>query len=484
VPLAAPRDPSRGDDGRGGNATRAFDVEGACHTAVPGEKCYEAVLWAIMVGVLLHPSWYPTVTAASGFETFQSLLHETGHGGCPKPCAIPWSIPPFSPSEREPNGTVCNIQAAALNANDDITPMWNLTNATEDACFRNLLSKHVVKAPQREVQQDRNWCWAGLKEVGCHRHLGLPYTWGENYAFALAAGVTAKSPKFYPLRTPEICDRRELGAPREWTMAERRKARTWYQEHVATYVLTIARSIERQNRISARLQELDISFAFVFGIDLREESALQEALDEGLIPRDFNFSRAQAEANEDKNGMGLYGSILGTVGCAAGHFRAQKQALRISPSKPIAVVFEDDISPEPDFVMRLWSLVTEEVPCDWQAVSLSSKCPFGRCVSPHLTRVQPDVNEPAWRCRHGVNYGFQGMMYRTAEIEALQAKWKPVVFDETRPHCFDVDVALASISDSVAFYAVPAVQTPGFVKQLDQGSSRIDINFDEKLVIA
>jgi hypothetical protein len=123
--------------------------------------------------------------------------------------------------------------------------------------------------------------------------------------------------------------------------------------------------------------------------------------------------------------------------------------------------------------------VTEELPCDWQAVSLNSRCPFGRCISPHLSRVQPDANEPQWRCRHGVNYGFQGMLYRTNEIENLQRVWKPVVFNESQPHCLDVDVALASISDQVQFYAVPASQNPGFLREVSEGSSRVDINFDK-----
>merc|ERR1712190_196043 len=50
---------------------------------------------------------------------------------------------------------------------------------------------------------------------------------------------------------------------------------------------------------------------------------------------------------------------------------------------------------------------------------------------------------------------------------------------ETRPHCLDIDVALASISDSVGFYAVPAAQNPGFLHEVSEGSSRVDINFQK-----
>jgi len=78
-----------------------------------------------------------------------------------------------------------------------------------------------------------------------------------------------------------------------------------------------------------------------------------------------------------------------------------------------------------------------------------------------------------------VNYGFQGVLYRSSEVHNLQQEWIPTVFDEERPHCLDVDVALASISDKVRFYAVPASQNPGLLNELPEGSSRVDINFQE-----
>merc|ERR1711879_574806 len=57
-----------------------------------------------------------------------------------------------------------------------------------------------------------------------------------------------------------------------------------------------------------------------------------------------------------------------------------------------------------------------------------------------------------------------GMLYRTKMLAKVQRLWKRTVFDANRPHCMDVDVALASISDQVAYYAVPAVQDPGFFR--------------------
>jgi hypothetical protein len=86
------------------------------------------------------------------------------------------------------------------------------------------------------------------------------------------------------------------------------------------------------------------------------------------------------------------------------------------------------------------------------------------------------VNEPEWRCRHGVNYGFQGVIYKASEVLNVQKLWQPVVFDATRPHCLDLDVALASISNRARFYAVPASHNPGFLRELPQGSARVDVN--------
>jgi len=233
----------------------------------------------------------------------------------------------------------------------------------------------------------------------------------------------------------------------------------------------------RWQSMTKRLANLEIKPVRVQGVDLRQPGALDAVVREGLIPESFNITSASLEASKARENMD--GGILGTVGCAAAHFRAQSRAHGESTAKggrPLAVIFEDDVAPERDFVARLWSLVREELPCDWEVVSLSSRCPYGTCVSPHLSRVQPDGNEPAWRCRHGVNYGFQGVLYRNSAIPRIQGMWKKTVFDSEYPHCLDVDVALASISDRLGFYAVPFVQEPGFLREVWQGSARETVN--------
>jgi len=228
--------------------------------------------------------------------------------------------------------------------------------------------------------------------------------------------------------------------------------------------------------ISSRLTELKISYQRIDGVDLRVPHAYDKAKKDGLIPRDYNFSLAQSNANTDYNKMG---GIGGTVGCATAHLRAQSIAAAKTQT-PYAIILEDDVRLDDEFVPKLKRLLEDEAPCGWSAISLKAHCPHGACVSPHLSRVQPDGNEPADRCRHGVNYGFFAMLYRVSDLSDLRSRLAHVVYDESRPHCLDVDVALASISDEVEYYAVPGMQTPGFLTEGGFESARISGNTEIK----
>jgi len=313
-----------------------------------------------------------------------------------------------------------------------------------------------------------------MKRYGCVNHLGDRYTWAQAQETASSLGGVppASTSKFEPLVEPEMCDRPKMAV--NWTNEELQNASRWFQENVAVYVLNLNSQKERWHNVSRRLVDLAILSDRVPGFNMSKEQDLTDAYLEGAIPREFNVSLAQDEANKPKNAMG---GIAGTVGCAAGHFRALRRATQASARRPITLILEDDAFPDDDFVPQVWSLVREELPCSWEVVSLGSRCPFGKCVSKRLSRVQPDGNEPEWRCRHGVNYGFQGVLYRTDAVEELIRKWQPVVFDKSRPHCLDVDVALASISDQVQFYAVPSIQALLTEQQEKEGGSvRLKIN--------
>jgi hypothetical protein len=477
----------------------------SCHTATFGTQCYKRVMWVMRYGIVDHPDWYPNVTVLSSFEETQWVLFDKAESNCTwPPCQVP--LDPSVARQKElssmifehsENDSFLEQVPASKLGRDDVTPSvcnpakdiskkllldpnnsfhtWRLSQSDMDTCFESLMAESFVSEQDRKYA--RNWCWVGLKEFGCHRHFYDHITWAQMHALALSKGVTSNL-SFNPLVRPEVCDQTVLGGRVLWTWYDWGNARQWFQRQVSVYVLSLNTSLQRRATIKQRLGELQIPFEFVDGVDMRLPGAFSAAQAEGLIPESFNFTLAQEEAYRARQNMGTAGSIAGTVGCASGHFRAQHRGF-LENSKWITLILEDDVSPEDDFIPRLWHLVTQEVPCDWQAVSLNSRCPFGFCTSPHLTRVQPDVNEPQWRCRHGVNYGFQGMLYRTNEIENLQRVWKPIVFDELQPHCLDVDVALASISNQVQFYAVPASQNPGFLHEVSEGSSRVNINFDK-----
>jgi GR25 family glycosyltransferase involved in LPS biosynthesis len=319
---------------------------------------------------------------------------------------------------------------------------------------------------------ERNWCWVGFKQM-CHWNLKEHKPWSEFQSMAAKKGIAPPpgDAPFFPLQNPEVCERPELGQAREWTAQELSVAHEWFKSNVAVYVLSLPSSTDRWKMIKARLEDLEIAAERVNGVDMRVEGALAKAKDDGLVPQEFNFTRSQELAYSKKHAMG---PILGTLGCASAHFKVQSKVM--ADGSPLAVVFEDDSWPSDDFVPRLWSLVKEELPCNWEATLLLTRCGYGKCISPHLMRVEPDTNEPAWRCHQGVNWGMHAVLYRTKKLAKLQRKWKKVVFDEERPRCMDVDVALASISDEAAVYAVPAVQDPGFVSETDGTSTRWDIN--------
>jgi hypothetical protein len=361
---------------------------------------------------------------------------------------------------------------------------WNLSEATSKLCYRMFQDQTGLTAGH---PWGRDWCWVAMKRYGCLYNLGDRFTWAEAQEAAHKAAPPLPSrdeSPMRPLQDEHICDGRDFGKVPEWQKSDWEKARAWFRSNVAVYVLNLPSEKERWHNVSGHLRGLDILPNRVPGYDLRREADLRRAYRDGAIPPQFNISHAQEAAKSPENGMG---GIRGTVGCAAAHFHAQRLATRVFQAKPITLILEDDVYLSDDFIPRVWSLVQTELPCDWEAVSLGSRCPYGKCISRHLSRVWPDVNEPEWRCRHGTNYGFQGVLYRTKSIAGLQEKWKRVVFDEKRPHCLDVDVALASIADQVGFYAVPSAQFPGFLIEKQEKSVREKINneggdFDSNMV--
>lgn len=380
--------------------------------------------------------------------------------------AAKWPQPAPSPAPRPalppPRRGICSLTAPIRKSRP--LRSWRIGPGWMRTC--EMKNRHGA------LPVERNWCWDAVK-ASCHLNLKRHYSWQTLRDMAASWGDAPprSAEPFEPLENASICDDPFRGRKRKWTAEERAEARTWFRDNVAVYVLGLLSDMERWAEISKRLTELHIWATRVPGVDMRKPGAIDVAKENGWVPWDFNFTHAQEVAYRPEHSMG---SILGTLGCATAHFKAQTKV--IADGVPLAVVFEDDSWPEEDFVERLWSLVHDELPCDWEVTTLYSRCPYGRCVSEHLSRVEPDANEPAYRCRHGVNWGMQAVVYRTEVLPRVQQLWKQTVFHEEWPHCMDIDVALASISDKVGFYAVPAVQDPGFLRETNHPSMRWNIN--------
>lgn len=458
-----------------------------CDSASWPSECYKRIKWVFHDGITYHHDWYPNLSKLSTPKEIQKELVRLGRKSCRRPCpsVLDPSVPLLKSSsdddadDDDDNGSnrdLFNVCASSAPLPHLSSPVLEFSNKEDDAaCFSALARQSVVTGPYKN---DRNWCWVGIKHFGCHLHWPDRLRWQQMTADVAKKGQLGSHPSFSPLGHAGRCDQQVLGGLVDWSPDQMAKAKAWFHKHVAVYVLSLPSSLDRRATVQECLKNAGVKFEFVDGVDMRQVYALEAAKQEGLIPNSYNIQQAQAEAY--KQGMGTFGSIVGTLGCASGHFRAQLQGKRAPSPRPLSLIFEDDVCPSRDLIPRLWRLVTQELPCDWQVLSLHSKCPFGHCISPHLTRVLPDTNEPKSRCYHGVNYGFYGMLYRMDEIEAVQNAMKAAVFNPATPLCLDVDVALAAVSDEVRYYAVPAVQDPGFLRELDEGSARVSINFQTR----
>lgn len=337
------------------------------------------------------------------------------------------------------------------------------------------------------VWPGRDYCWQATKIRACYGQ----HTWLEAQEQAAAAGQTM-SPHLVPfpaLQDSDVCDKPQLGAeitPADVDYEVKLAAQGWFRSNVAVFVLNLPTAVQRWRSISTRLAELGIEATRIPGVDVSSLGALEKAKQEGILPGHWDFDQSEKQMsrllqNSSATTIRRYvtGYGVGTVGCAAAHLRAMIMAENdaVHLGKPLVLILEDDTWLESDFIIKLQRLLREEAPCDWQIISLRSQCSFGKCISPHLSRVQPDGNEPKEMCRRGVNYGFYAMLYRASTLGEVAHKLAKQVWDVSKPACLAQDIALASISNEVAYYAVPSSQVPGFLQHgTGGGSVRSDLN--------
>jgi len=315
--------------------------------------------------------------------------------------------------------------------------------------------------------------WERLKQESCYADHGK-LSWKqaqENLARRSLVPFPEIVP-IHPLRRPELCQHASLGALAGDASAEEvERAKAWLKATVAVYVLVFSKQQDPPGGpAGAGLSAQGVDFELLQGLDLARNGSYQMAKQSGAIPAGFDSAKAETASRTMLQGMD---GIAGAVGLAASHLQAMGHAASASDGKPLVLILEEDAAPAPDFAVRLRRLVQDEAPCDWVAISLQSACPYGECVTPHLSRVRPNANEPAERCHHGVNFGFYSMLYRRVLLPSLVRRLEQAVWDVERPRCLDVDVALASLADEVAYYAVPKVQVPGLIVSGGEESSRV-----------
>jgi len=324
----------------------------------------------------------------------------------------------------------------------------------------------------------RNWCWAAIKGQCLYDSKGHS-TWQQAQEIVANQGLAPPVDEvlFTPITSRGLCERLNWAIPGEITptVSEISEATRWLNEHVYVMVLNLPTATKRWEKISRNLDNLDIEYRRSPAVDMSATGAYEKAKKSGDVPEGFDFEVAQKTAMNKYQGKG---GIVGTVGVATAHLRTMRHAIAGAKNhtKSLVLVLEDDVELAADFAARLMRLVQTEVPCDWHALSLKSRCSYGQCVTPHLTRVWPDGNEPADRCRQGVDIGFYAMLYRSEALPYILERMRRRVWDASTPHCLDVDVALASISEQVSYYAVPSFLQPGMLREGHMGSSRWAIN--------
>lgn len=328
-------------------------------------------------------------------------------------------------------------------------------------------------AARNENSTGRSACWERMKQESCFGEGGsLSWRRGQENLARRSLMPFPEIMPIRPLRRADLCEHASLGQAAPADNGEAEQAKAWLDANVAVYVLALRNSNADPNggRANDSLTTQSIGFELVPGVNLSLEGSYRKATREGLVPPGFSPSRAQSAARSQYQGMS---GIAGSMSYTASHLQAMARAASAGDERPLALIVEDDVVLADDFAVKLQRLLATEAPCDWVAISLQSACVYGECVAPHLTRVRPDGHDPEDRCHHGTSFGFYAVLYRKATLPPLRRRLARRVWDEDRPHCLDVDVALASIADEVAYYAVPRVQVPGFVVSGGNGSSQV-----------
>eukprot|EP00927_Polykrikos_kofoidii_P067675 TRINITY_DN63123_c0_g1_i1.p1 TRINITY_DN63123_c0_g1~~TRINITY_DN63123_c0_g1_i1.p1 ORF type:complete len:584 (+),score=69.95 TRINITY_DN63123_c0_g1_i1:187-1752(+) len=384
--------------------------------------------------------------------------------------------PSFPPSLPD---SFCNVSTPIV-ATGNIRVPQRLSPEWEKICF-----SPSAMPPMTFNWPGRNWCYVRTQDRSCYMHAGetaLPnWYWAQT---AVAREGFAPWPDQEYLGSyvkADLCDMPQNGLPwTDLTSRDRSEAATWMMENVAIYVLNLPSSVDRWDRMKTRFTELGLKAERIPAVDLRVPDAYERAKADGLVPAHYDYDRALKDARamfarSEKGGIEkLIDEMgIGTLGTTIAHLRAQRLAhdLAMRAGKDLVLILEDDVWLMDDSLFKLRFILTHEIPCDWEVLALTTRCGFGECVSPHLSRMQINGNEADVRCHNGGSYGMYGMLYRREAMPRINRLLQVVTLNNSKPACLPVDISLASLSDKIAYYAVPGTQTPGILHEMNGGFS-------------
>ncbi|CAK0886510.1 unnamed protein product, partial [Prorocentrum cordatum] len=327
-------------------------------------------------------------------------------------------------------------------------PKFELPDVWAEACAQ------VTHFPNETVSEGHNWCWSWLKHLGCRRS-EASRSWRDSQDFVARMDL-APPPDvvdMQPLKDPSVCEQYWLGGPLSVSPHERDSIQQWFAANVAVYALDVSLDEGAVRETRARLQELGIEHTLVPGLDLEKTGLM------GLVPEGFDLEQAQIEASLPDKYMS---DVLAAASASAARLRAMR-LVKTHNRRPLAIILEGGAMPEDDFAAKVFQLLVHEAPCDWQVISLKSRCPYGVCVAPHLARILPDGNEPDESCNYGTNLGMPAMLWKLEGMHHVTDALEEAVWQHDQPRCLETDVALSSLADRIAYYAVPSMQTPGLL---------------------
>ncbi|CAE8620177.1 unnamed protein product [Polarella glacialis] len=140
-----------------------------CRTVLAGEACYEAVTWAMAIGISTNPQWYPGLSTSSSFDDFQNALYgsKANNGVC--------STTACEPCHTAVTGEACyaDIQWAlttGMSTHPERYPGLSASNSTEevqDFFYQSLLYSNcplpcegeLSKAPPPAADFSRFLTW-------------------------------------------------------------------------------------------------------------------------------------------------------------------------------------------------------------------------------------------------------------------------------------------------------------------------------------